>query len=86
VKRSKETGIMVVSPMLILHDEEDVRVPVSQAWGMRRALQSEELPFELVTYPRQGHVFAEQKFWIDMAMRIMRWFDKYIGPGELRDL
>jgi dipeptidyl aminopeptidase/acylaminoacyl peptidase len=72
---------MVVPPMLILHGEEDVRVPVSQAWGVRRALQSEGLPFELVTYPRQGHFFAEQKFWIDMAMRIGRWCDKYIGPG-----
>jgi dipeptidyl aminopeptidase/acylaminoacyl peptidase len=81
VKRSKETGTMVVPPMLILHGEEDVRVPVSQAWGVRRALQSEGLPFELVTYPRQGHFFAEQKFWIDMAMRIGRWCDKYIGPG-----
>jgi dipeptidyl aminopeptidase/acylaminoacyl peptidase len=86
VKRSRETGTMVVPPMLILHGEEDVRVPVSQAWGVRRALQSEGLPFELVTYPRQGHFFAEQKFWIDMAMRLGRWCDKYIGPGELRDL
>ncbi|PMD18103.1 putative acylamino-acid-releasing enzyme [Hyaloscypha hepaticicola] len=86
VKRSKETGTVVVPPMLILHGEEDVRVPVSQAWGVRRALQSEGLPFELVTYPRQGHFFAEQKFWIDMAMRIGRWCDKYIGPRELRDL
>lgn len=77
---------MVVPPMLILHGEEDVRVPVSQAWGVRRALQSEGLSFELVTYPRQGHFFAEQKFWIDMAMRIGRWCDKYIGPREPRDL
>ena len=81
VKRNKETGTMVVPPMLILHGEEDVRIPVSQAWGVRRALQSEGLPFELVTYPRQGHLFAEQKFWIDMALRIGRWCDKYIGPG-----
>lgn len=81
VKKSKELGTMVVPPMLILHGEDDVRVPVSQAWGVRRALQSEGLPFELVTYPRQGHFLAEQKFWIDMALRIERWCEKYIGPG-----
>ena len=47
VKRSKETGSMVVPPMLILRGENDIRVPVSQAWGVRRALQSEGSHFSL---------------------------------------
>lgn len=79
MKRSKQTGSMVIPPMLILHGEEDTRCAVSNAWGMRRALESQDLPFELVTYPRQGHIFTEQKFWIDMALRLRRWCDTYIG-------
>ena len=82
IQRSKHTGMMVVPPMLILHGEKDERCPITQSWGMRRALQSQDLPHEFVTYPRQGHIFMEQKFWIDMAMRIRRWCDRYIGPGR----
>ena len=83
IEQSKQRAMMVVPPMLILHGEKDERCPVAQSWGMRRALQSQGLPYEFVTYPRQGHVFKEQKFWIDMAARIGRWCDRYIG-GESR--
>ncbi|KAI9692659.1 MAG: hypothetical protein M1820_009493 [Bogoriella megaspora] len=68
-------------PMLILHGEEDARCPVSQARGLRRALRHYSLPFELVLYPRQGHIFSEQNFWIDIAIRVGEWCDKYIGEG-----
>ncbi|KAG9688205.1 putative acylamino-acid-releasing enzyme, partial [Aureobasidium melanogenum] len=79
IKRSQQSNTMVIPPMLILHGEEDTRCAVSNAWGMRRALESQNLPFELVTYPRQGHIFSEQKFWIDMALRLRRWCDTYIA-------
>ena len=81
-KGAMDQGVRI-PPMLILHGENDPRCPVSQAWGMRRALQSYDLPFKLVTYPRQGHFFHEQKFWIDMALRVGWWCDKYIGDGAV---
>ena len=79
MKRSQESNTMVIPPMLILHGEEDTWCAVSNAWGMRRALESQKLPSELVTYPCQGQIFSEQKFWIDMALRVRRWCDTYIG-------
>ncbi|KAK4621912.1 Acylamino-acid-releasing enzyme [Fulvia fulva] len=82
MQRSKETGKMIVPPMLIMHGEKDERCPITQAWGMRRALAGQNLPFEFVTYPRQGHLFAEQKLWNDMAERVGRWCDTYIRPGR----
>ncbi|KAJ9610500.1 hypothetical protein H2200_005277 [Cladophialophora chaetospira] len=81
MERSKQTGETIIPPMLIIHGANDERVPVSQAWAMRRALESEGLPFECVIYPRQGHMFGEQKFWIDMAVRVGRWCHTYIGEG-----
>jgi dipeptidyl aminopeptidase/acylaminoacyl peptidase len=72
----------VVPPMLILHGEADARCHVSQAHGLRRALRHHGLPFELVIYPSQGHIFHEQKCWVDMALRIGRWCEKYIGGGS----
>ena len=81
-ERSKQMGEMVVPPILILHGADDARCHVSNAWGMRRALESQGLPFEMVVYPRQGHIFAEQTFWVDMVLRIGKWCDRYIGNGR----
>ena len=78
-RRARLENATVVPPMLILHGEADTRCPVSQAWGLRRALRSYGLPFELVIYPSQGHFFEEQKYWVDMALRVGRWCEKYIG-------
>ncbi|KAJ5097661.1 hypothetical protein N7456_008382 [Penicillium angulare] len=77
--RAEVEGVPVIPPMLILHGEADARCHVSQAWGLRRALQSYGLPFELVIYPGQGHCFGDQKYWVDMGLRVGRWCEKYIG-------
>ena len=82
MQRSKEIGETIIPPMLILHGENDARCPVTQAWGWRRAMESYGLPYEFASYPRQGHFFHEQKFLIDLALRVGRWCDKYIGSGD----
>lgn len=84
IDHSKRTGIMVVPPMLILHGEKDARCPLSQATGMRRALHSQNLPHEFVCYPRQGHFFAEQNFWIDLGIRVGEWCNQYIGDAMIK--
>jgi dipeptidyl aminopeptidase/acylaminoacyl peptidase len=81
MEHSKQTGEMVVPPMLILHGADDTRCHVSNTWGMRRALESQGLPFEMIIYPRSGHIITEQTFWVDMALRIGKWCDRYIGRG-----
>ncbi|CRG89014.1 hypothetical protein PISL3812_06049 [Talaromyces islandicus] len=78
-RRTAAEGESVVPPMLILHGEADLRCHVTQAWGLRRALRSYGIPFELVIYPKQGHFFEDQKYWVDMALRTGRWCEKYIG-------
>jgi len=70
-----------IPPVLMLHGEKDVRVPIEQAAGFRRALMANKLPFEYVTYPRVGHLVDERKHLVDMAERIKRWTEKYIGPA-----
>ena len=82
VRTAKEKGELVIPPMLILHGEQDVTCPFSQAEAFRRALRAHKLPCEFVGYPRQEHLMKEQKFWIDMLERIGRWCDEYIGPAR----
>jgi dipeptidyl aminopeptidase/acylaminoacyl peptidase len=81
VDESNSTGKMVIPPILILHGSEDGPCHVSNAWGLRRALEYHDLPFEMRIYPRQGHVFQEQSFWVDMLLRVGEWCEKYLGKG-----
>lgn len=68
----------VKTPVLILHGEQDQRVPVSQATGFHRALRVVGVPTELVTYPREPHGIAERAHQIDMLRRVRDWFDRWL--------
>lgn len=76
-KRAKEEGR--IPPMLILHGEADERVPVAQAWGFRRALVKAGLPFEMVTYPREGHEFHERAHVVDCLERVVQFAKKHLS-------
>lgn len=62
-----------IPPILMLHGEKDERVPISQAVGFRRAMEAAGLPFEFVSYPREGHWFRERKHIDDLTERMMRF-------------
>ncbi|MED5547774.1 MAG: S9 family peptidase [Pseudomonadota bacterium] len=71
------------TPTLILHGESDSRVNVGQSlelYGyLRRVGQS---PVRLVTYPEQGHRLSRSAVRYDYALRMMRWFDTFVMPGD----
>jgi dipeptidyl aminopeptidase/acylaminoacyl peptidase len=64
----------VRTPLLILHGENDVRVPVSQAIGFHRAVRETGTETELVTYPREPHGVRETDHQIDLFNRVVEWF------------
>ncbi len=68
----------VTTPTLVLHPEEDIRVPISQGYEMYVALKRLGVDTKMVTYPRQPHGIREPKFTIDAAERQLRWLEKYI--------
>lgn len=68
----------VSTPVLILHGEEDARVPVSQGTFFHRGLRAYGVPTELVTYPREPHTVAERPHQIDMLERIAAWYQRWI--------
>ncbi|KAH8694861.1 putative acylamino-acid-releasing enzyme [Talaromyces proteolyticus] len=67
-----------IPPMLLLHGTDDVRVPVSQAEGFRRALDEVGLPFEFAAYRGEGHFFQKRKSVEDLMERIVRFVTKYL--------
>ncbi len=67
------------TPTLVLHGEEDARVPVGQAYEFYHGLVQTGTYAELFVYPREGHAFAEIRHQIDLVDRIVDWFDLHLG-------
>lgn len=72
----------VTTPTLILHPEEDIRVPISQGYELYVALDRLGVDTKMVTYPRQPHGIREPKFTIDAAERQLKWLEKYLEKEE----
>jgi dipeptidyl aminopeptidase/acylaminoacyl peptidase len=72
----------VRTPMLILHGEQDQRVPVSQARFFARGLREYGIDYELVVYPRQPHSIGERSHQIDALYRMRSWFDRWLRPED----
>jgi dipeptidyl aminopeptidase/acylaminoacyl peptidase len=68
----------VKTPVLILHGENDARVPLSQAVGFHRALREHQVPTEFVIYPREPHSISERAHQIDLLRRVRSWYDRWL--------
>jgi len=67
----------VKTPVLIVHGERDLRVPVSQAFEFYSALKHCGAEVTLVVYPREYHSLREYSHQLDLFKRILKWFNKY---------
>ncbi|KAF3762339.1 hypothetical protein M406DRAFT_63267 [Cryphonectria parasitica EP155] len=67
-----------IPPVLMVHGEQDPRVPVTQAWGFRRAMEEAGLAFRFVTYPREGHFIQETKHLEDLIQRVVGFVKEHL--------
>jgi dipeptidyl aminopeptidase/acylaminoacyl peptidase len=70
------------TPTLILHGQEDRRVPPPQAKEFYMGLKKNGVIVEWVLYPREPHGLREPKHQKDKMNREIAWFDKYILGKE----
>jgi dipeptidyl aminopeptidase/acylaminoacyl peptidase len=68
-------------PVLIIHGEDDPRVPIQNARSMRDALEKAGKPVEYMTRPKEGHGFFKEENNIDRYKVTEAFLDKYLGPG-----
>jgi dipeptidyl aminopeptidase/acylaminoacyl peptidase len=69
------------TPILIIHGEDDKRVPTTQSIGLMRGLLREGGPQakpQLVTYPREGHVFEERAHVEDVLNRVLEHINMHL--------
>jgi dipeptidyl aminopeptidase/acylaminoacyl peptidase len=69
----------VTTPTLILHGEDDQRVPVWQGYEFYNALTRYGCPAQMVVYPRTGHVPSEPALLLDVMDRILAWMETHIS-------
>jgi carboxymethylenebutenolidase len=66
-------------PVLILHGEADLTVPVEEAYQLQKLLEKKGIPYEIKIYPGAGHGFEDQTIWRDAGLRSLQFLRKYLG-------
>lgn len=67
------------TPTLIVHGENDHNNPVGQSRGLYRALKHYGVECELIVYPGEGHLPAQQNHQIDILQRMLDWYDRHLN-------
>ena len=73
------------TPMLIVHSEDDKRVPITDAEQLFMSLRKRGVPAEFVRYPRSFHGLSRTGppwLLVDRLERIRTWFAHWIGTGD----
>jgi len=73
------------TPTLILHGQQDTRVPIGQAQELYMGLKKNDIPVELVFFPREGHGLNEPRHALDKIKREYAFFSKYVLGVEVKD-
>jgi len=69
------------TPMLIIHNDLDFRVPVSEGQQLFTTLQRLGVPSKFINFPDEGHWVTKPKnseFWHN---EVFAWLKKYVKPG-----
>lgn len=67
----------LTTPTLILHGEEDPKIPPSQAWQLYSGLQNLGIESELAIYPRAGHGLSERSHQLHALESILDWYETH---------
>ena len=76
----------VTTPLLILHSDNDYRVPIEQGEQWFRALRHFGKTAEIVFFPRENHNLTrtgEPKHLVESLNWQMYWFDRYLGGKDV---
>ena len=69
-----------VTPTLILHGENDARVPLSQGYELYHALKRKGVDVKMVVYPRTPHGPREPKLLLDVMNHHLEFFVEGLNP------
>jgi dipeptidyl aminopeptidase/acylaminoacyl peptidase len=68
------------TPLLLLGNVYDVRVPIVEQYEMYHALRDNGVPVQFFAYPSGGHLPRGPVRLADAYRRWLAWFDRYLKP------
>lgn len=71
------------TPMLIQHGAKDMRVPLSNAMELYRALQAKGIPVEMFIYPEMAHPITKPRENRSIMQQNLDWFSHYLLGEKL---
>ena len=72
----------VKTPTLIMHGEQDHRVPIQQSYEFYHALKRCGVPVKMMVLPRQAHGPSEPKMLLRVMNTNLDWFDQHLHPNK----
>lgn len=69
----------IQAPLLVIHGEQDPRVPVGEARQIEAALKKLGRPVEALYYPDEGHGIAKLKNRLDCYPKVISFLDRVLG-------
>jgi dipeptidyl aminopeptidase/acylaminoacyl peptidase len=69
------------TPSLVIHGQQDLRVPVGQAFELFRTLQTRGVDSRLVYYPDENHWVLKRDNSLHWYGQVRDWVEKYATPG-----
>jgi dipeptidyl aminopeptidase/acylaminoacyl peptidase len=69
------------TPMLIIHNDLDFRVPVAEGLQLFSTLQRLGVPSKMINFPDEGHWVLKPANSVYWHREVFRWLAKYAPPG-----
>ncbi|KAI1176796.1 prolyl oligopeptidase [Nemania sp. FL0916] len=68
-------------PMLVIHNEKDPIVPVTEGLAMYNNLRSLGIPSKFITFKDEGHDVLKPENSLEWHRQVFAWINKYTGAG-----
>ncbi len=73
----------IKTPLLLIHGEEDQRVPIEHSYIMQKAYEKAgKKPPRLILLKNEAHSPRKEENVVEFTRETIAFFEKYIGPGE----
>ncbi|KAH6685308.1 dipeptidyl-peptidase [Plectosphaerella plurivora] len=70
------------TPQLVIHNELDYRLPISEGLAMFNVLQAKEIPSRLLTFPDENHWVLKPENSLVWHKEVLGWINKYSGVDK----
>ena len=70
------------TPLLVLHGEQDYRVPYSQGLAIYNVYKAMGLPARLVVYPDENHWILKPANSVHWYGEILAWLDRWLTSSD----